>query len=978
MFVTNTDVYTRDKMSELGARIHQCDELPQIIALQEVKPKHTRYERTIEEYNIEGYEAIGKNLSNDLGRGMLLYIRKDIRYNEVNLLSTFSEYICIEIIYEGGKMILLSVYRSPSSDKDNNDLLLSLMEEVCALPNEYKVIVGDFNLPHINWDKCHTSEGTTDINYRFLEKIRDCYLTQHVIDTTRFRGDVQGNVLDLILTNDETIIEKVIVESPLGKSDHACILFKCDLRELVNHGKRVIHKYEKGNYNLMKQKLNMDWTGYLLEEDNIEVMWEKFKTKLHLITDECIPKVTVNDNRTQRKRMNKNLPMNRKLWRQIKKKQRLWEQVKKMKRDENRNNDRYREVQQNYRRVNNQIRSETRKAVKNNERDIAKNVKENPKLFWKYVQAKTRTKSRIPELVDQVRGIPAQSDQEKAEVLAKQFSEVFVREPEGEVPEGIRRDVQPLINFEITEEKIRNALQNLKRNKSPGPDHIHPRVLKEVMEELVEPLKIIFRKSFETGILPTDWKVANITAIFKKGERSDPGNYRPVSLTSVVCKLMETLLREEIILHMKENNLFSKKQYGFISGRSTALQLITVLDKWTEALDEGKAVDVVYCDFQKAFDRVPHKRLMEKIQCCGIEGNYLKWIENFLMHRKQRVVVNGKESCWSEVISGVPQGSVLGPLLFVIFINDLPECIKNRSELYLYADDTKIFRTIENTEDCEDLQKDLLEMKKWTDKWLLSFHPDKSKYMRIGKSDVGEGHYYLDKQIQKTSSEKDIGVMIDEKLHFSEHISEKINKANRIAGLIRRTFITLDEKMFKPLYTTLVRPHLEYANQVWNPHLMKDIKAIENVQRRATRLLPGMAGLSYEERLRKLDLPSLSYRRSRGDMIETFKILSGRYDSDCCEDVFRMRQDSVTRGHSRKIYKPRSRLNLRKYSFPCRVVDNWNNLPESVVSSENVHIFERRLDNFWKGEEQKFNYKAHMSITRCQHNPVNLEPQALL
>lgn len=438
--------------------------------------------------------------------------------------------------------------------------------------------------------------------------------------------------------------------------------------------------------------------------------------------------------------------------------------------------------------------------------------------------------------------------------------------------------------------------------------------------------------------------------------------------------------------HMRRNNLLSKKQYGSISGRSTVLQLIKVIDNWTEALDEGKTVDIIYCDFMRAFDRVPHERLLEKISRCGIKGNYLGWMKEFLMNRRQRVVVNGVASDWRDVISGVPQGSVLGPLLFVIYINDLPSCMENGSQIYLYADDTKIFKAIEEENDCCRLQRDLNNMKKWTEKWLLSLHPDKSRYMRIGRTEVREGAYQLCNVIERSSAEKDIGVIIEDKLKFSEHLAEKINKANEVVGIIRRTFIGLDAEMFKQLYTALVRPHSEYAYQVWNPYLIKDIEAVENVQRRATRLLPNMKNLTYEERLRALNLPTLSYRRSRGDLIETYKILSGKYDEECCKDVFQEREDSVTRGNSKKLFKPRSRLDKRKYSFPCGVVDMWNALPEGVVNSETVMASERKLDKFWDNEEQKYNYKAHISTTRV-HNVnrqvnedgdegADLEPQA--
>ena len=374
-----------------------------------------------------------------------------------------------------------------------------------------------------------------------------------------------------------------------------------------------------------------------------------------------------------------------------------------------------------------------------------------------------------------------------------------------------------------------------------------------------------------------DWKHAKVTAIFKKGEKRKPNNYRPVSLTSIPCKIMESLVRDQIMMHMKRNNLFSNKQFGFLDGRSTVLQLLVVLDKWTKIIDEGGSIDCVYCDFKKAFDKVPHERLLRKIEGYGIRGEILGWIRAFLSDRTQQVIVNGEASQCKDVTSGIPQGSVLGPLLFVIFINDFPSQVK--SDIFLFADDTKIFRTINSIDDKDTLQNDITTMVQWADKWQLEFHPDKCVSMSINYKGEQPRIYKMKETILKqVHQEKDIGVIVDDQLKFESHIYEKINKANSMMGLIRRSFIHMDEDIFKKLFKALVRPHLEYANSIWHPTKIKDITAIENVQRRATKYLPAMKNLSYEERLQKLELPTLQFRRLRGDMIETYKLMTGYYD----------------------------------------------------------------------------------------------------
>ena len=252
----------------------------------------------------------------------------------------------------------------------------------------------------------------------------------------------------------------------------------------------------------------------------------------------------------------------------------------------------------------------------------------------------------------------------------------------------------------ITESKIAKVLSKLKPDKSPGPDGLHPRFFKEMAEYMKVPLCIIFNLSLSRGVLPAKWKKARVSAIYKKENKKVASNYRPVSLTSIICKVMETLIRDHIVDHMKTNNLFSDKQYGFISGRSTSLQLLTVLDIWTDALERGLTLDIIYMDFRKAFDVVPHRRLVGKLKSYGISKEITNWVVSFLSDRFQTVTVNGAESTERPVLSGIPQGSVLGPMLFVIYINDLPDSVLGDPLSFLFADDTKLFNTINCVDDC--------------------------------------------------------------------------------------------------------------------------------------------------------------------------------------------------------------------------------------------------------------------------------------
>lgn len=697
-------------------------------------------------------------------------------------MANFCEYCSILLLGECGSVLVTVIYRSPNSDTANNNSLLTLMQEIGNAKAKFKIIVGDFNLPNITWENYTSKGGSQDFSSLFIEKIRDCFLVQTVHDVTRMRGG-HASILDLLFTNDEEILEEVSIESPIGRSDHACIHACLNFEAQVYDRKKKRLMYERADYEAMKSRLNVDWNEVLGIETDTEGKWRRFVSLIRQVIDEYIPVQRIGRKSTW---VWKNASMSGKLWKKIKKKHRLWNRMKEMKLEGNLPSSG--NIETEYRRLNNQIRRDTRNAAKIREQEIARNVKRNPKVFWRYVSSKTKIKSTIGDLyIDGKREETATSNKEKSRILSEQFASVFVEEPVGEVPKAKKENVKiELDNFDITKEAIRKVLNVLKTDKSPGPDCIHPRVIKELREELLEPLCIIFTSSLREGKVPEEWKEANITAIFKKGDRKEAGNYRPVSLTSVVCKIMETLMRERIIHHMKQNNLFSRWQFGFISGRSTVLQLINVIESWTDAIDRGLAVDVVYLDFMKAFDRVPHRRLLEKMSAYNINGNVRNWIEDFLTGRRQRVLVSGEASEWRNVISGVPQGSVLGPLLFVIFINDLPDTVKNNSQVYLYADDTKVYKIVENVSDCLNLQEDLDEIKKWSEKWLLSFHPDKSKQLRIGNTSVVNKNYRMYENITRSRVEKDIGVIIDDQLTFSEHLAEKINRANRIVGLIRR------------------------------------------------------------------------------------------------------------------------------------------------------------------------------------------------
>ena len=396
--------------------------------------------------------------------------------------------------------------------------------------------------------------------------------------------------------------------------------------------------------------------------------------------------------------------------------------------------------------------------------------------------------------------------------------------------------------------------------------------------------------------------------------------------------------------HLLSTRQLHGAQHGFRPKRSCATQLLITLDNWSKALESGKPVDSLYLDFRKAFDSVPHRRLLSKLEAVGIRGKLLKWIQAFLNDRKQRVVIQGNKSEWAPVTSGVPQGSVLGPLLFLVFINDLPDTV--RSNILLFADDAKIFRPVTLPSDCIELQHDLDALMAWSARWQLHFNEAKCKFLHLGHHRHDSAYTMRGVQLQKVSEERDLGVIMEEDLKFRKQAAAAVSKASQILAVIRRSFAILDSTTLPLLFKTLVRPHLEYGNIVWGPFNRADEKLVERVQRRATKLVQDVRTLPYPERLRLLDLPSLYYRRRRGDMIMVYQILHGGVDLDP-EVFFSVAARVPTRGHPWKLQKPRAESRVRRNALGVRVINYWNALPEHVVTAATLNQFKSALDMHW-------------------------------
>lgn len=910
--------------------LSRIDEIhPNIIAVTELIPKNLKnYCR--KEFSIPDYDMF-TNMDKNQQRGVALYTSSKLNARECYDFDDFNYQESTWCTFDSecnGKVLIGCVYRNPnSSTDDNNKKLFEILKSDRMLKYDKICIMGDFNYPNVKWDGTWSGDKSNDI----IKQIHDAFLIQKVVKETRRRPLQTPTLDDWILVNDDSLISEVIHLDPLGKSDHDVLFFQLNL-DKQHKTDKVEYKYNlsKGDYDAFRNTLKEYKWSKLVNMD-VQDSWNYIKDILHEGMEKFIPKIKLN-----KKKKFTPIWMNKKATRCIKKKYNLYKKYLSTKSGTD---------YMKYIKERNKCSKLLKVIKKDYEKEVAKNSKANPKVFWKYVQNKLKVNTSIGAL-NKPDGSLAVSDKEKADTLNNFFAGVFTREDKSDIPhleECIYSSGIALSEVRITPKAVYDKLLNLNPNKAQGPDHIPSRILKELANEISEPLCILFNKSIETGILPQDWKLAEVTALFKKGSKADPSNYRPVSLTSIACKVLESLVRDSIVAHFSDCNLYAKCQHGFRKKRSCVTQLLEVIEDISKLLDDGFDIDVLYLDFKKAFDTVPHERLIVKLLAYGISGSVLNWIKGFLSDRFQTVRVGDEKSEIARVLSGIPQGSILGPVLFTIFINDLP--ISINSTCKIFADDTKLYNIASSS---ALLQDDIYKLQEWSNIWNLYFNVSKCGVLHFGKNNQGNKYYMKVKdsveQIKDLNEEKDLGVIFDNKLSFDTHIGKIVNKANQMLGIIRRSFSYLDKDVFLKLYKSFVRPHLEYANAIWFPYLKRQSSQIERVQRRATKILKECKNKTYEERLEYLNLHSLKGRRIRGDLIQTYKIFNG-IDDVPMDSLFPIAQYTNTRNADSKIFIRHCRTNKRKFSFSNRVAPLWNNLPSHHKFAQNINQFKNLLDD---------------------------------
>lgn len=911
------------------------------------------------EFEIDGYNVFHKDRLGRSGGGVAIYVKQSLNSFISRSVKSGenSETLWVEIVSGRERLLLGCVYRPPSLSRELTSLIF---QEITAAAARFRnlCIMGDFNYRNIDW-----SNNTGDnVSEEFLELINDNFLRQLINEPTR-----ENNILDLIITNRDDLVYNLEVGGRLGNSDHEEIRFNIQwVNGLKNENSALVPDFRRGNYEALRKHLEDEWkvriregsgqvselvveggsggirdcqvrTGEVSEVAGSESevtgrrgVEEDYKALVSIVTTGQgihIP------HRKMRSGNNDPKWMTGRLKGLIGTKRGIY---KRLKDGEIGLRDRYNVLART-------VRKETRKAKRNYEIRVASNVKNNPKGFFQLYKTKNRDRIGPIKVEEEI----LVNNREMSEALNKYFVSVFTQEDISYLPDAVQvfrgGTDNNLSDIYINREEVIKEIDRLNSTKSPGVDLVYPRVLKECRDIVSVVLTDIFNKSVSTGEVPSLWRQANVVPIFKKGDRSVMSNYRPISLTSVIGKMLESIIARKIREHLDFHKLITDSQHGFTKGKSCVTNLLSFYRTVYEAADDDDNYDVIYLDFSKAFDRVPHERLLRKIKSHGIDGRVFNWIRSWLSNREQRVVINGEKSFWGKVTSGVPQGSVLGPLLFIIYINDLDTGVS--SNISKFADDTKLGRRIVSNDDKVTLQRELDMLQEWATKWQMDFNTSKCSVLHIGKHNT-ESRYALNGSVlRKINSERDLGVLVSQDLRPREQCISARNKANRILGFISRTVTNRTPEVILKLYLALVRPHLDYAVQFWSPYFRMDINRLEAIQRRMTKMISGIRNLDYKDRLERLQLHSLERRRLRGDLIEVFKWVRGFNKGDISK-VLIVSDPGITRTNGFKLDKFRFKKEIGRNWFTNRVVDEWNRLSRDVVGATTLDCFKKRLDNF--------------------------------
>jgi len=855
--------------------------------------------------------------------------------DEVSLETLNSEIVCARLtLAKSSPMYIMAYYRPPDKAESVDGLETALADLYDMTKNNPKsciIVAGDFNVGEIQWDtlSVNPSSNRKGLCNKIIELLGDNHLHQLQREPTR-----ENATLDLFCTDKPGLVKSI--QTIPGISDHdGIIMVDLSLKAQINKKtSRSIPLWAKANWDLLKEKASSLTSEFLIDCNSRDIYenWKLFEKYIKELMN-MIP--------SKRTSTRYNLPwLTNEVKRKCRKKRRLYRKAKKSKAPKDWA--KFKVHQEN-----------TRKALRTAHWNFINNIFQegletgNRNSFWSYIKAQQQDSVGVSPLR---RGRQLFSDSaSKARLLSEQFCSVFTVDTPSTADIKLCGPNYPDIpELEIQVGGVRKLLEGLNPSKAAGPDEIPARLLKNLAEELAPAITAIFMISMQQGALPDAWKEAWIAPVFKKGNRNDAANYRPVSLTCILCKSLEHILCTHIRKHLDHHGILTPANHGFRAKHSCESQLLITTHDILKQRDGGKQVDVAILDFSKAFDTVPHRRLLGKLRFYGITGTTLKWVEQFLIDRTQSVLCDGIRSGKEKVGSGVPQGTVLGPLLFLLHINELPSVVHPQTRCRLFADDCLLYRVINHFEDQLQLQKDLAALEQWSQSWGMSFNASKCHVMTVCRSKSPQVFiYHLCDTILKTvQQEKYLGVLLSADMSWSHHIKQITAKAQQKLGFLRRNLKGSPKECKSLAYISLVRSGLEYSSIIWDPHLKKDSDSLERVQRRAARWVTSSYDryTSVTQLLKDLDWDNLQERRKHQRLIFLYKILHEEVAVPP-ETIDIVLHNRPSRGNSntQKISRPRTNTSEFQNSFINRTIIDWNGLPNTVAQAGSVSSFKSQL-----------------------------------
>lgn len=828
--------------------------------------------------------------------------------------------------------VIGACYRPPDSNSEFPELLGDAIEQVTQkFPNSLLFLGGDFNYPEIDWS---TLSALHDNNrsecIRFLQLLLYHNLTQLVHKPTR-----KDRVLDLVLTNSPEICSTRVLEEI---SDHRVVHCLVSLptarkskikKQLLNYARTDITKM-----NSMLHTFAAEFYEYFDDRTTNE-NWCLFRDKLKEIEATCVPKLTISSRSDD--------PwFTRDVKRALNKKKRVYRKA-------SRSN-----CPQDWEAYEN-ISAETHSIIfqakdKFFNETLPNLMKTDPKKFWNIVNPKSTHSTAVLMREDG----STLSVEHSAEKFNKHFTTVFTDElPLNDSLSLSQLPIEyPFPAILITEHGVANAISRLPLKTSPGPDGISAKLLKLTCQHSAKLLAFIFQQSLDSGCIPDDWKLANVVPIFKSGNSNHPNNYRPISLTSISCKLLEHIIHSQVMRHLNRNNLLLQTQHGFREKLSCQTQLFELVTDLHTALHMSICIDALFIDFSKAFDRVPHNRLMLKIRHLSLDQKTTAWIQEFLNNRSQSVKLNNYISHPTRVTSGVPQGSVLGPLLFLVYINDIASNIS--SSIRLFADDCVVYRKITCTDDVAELQQDLTRLGEWCSKWQMEINVEKTKHLMFTNitSACYSSYKINDSIIEKVTSFKYLGVILTSDLSWTAHIEYTTNKALKKLGLLKRRLHFTNKDTRLRAFNSLIRPSLEYASIIWHPHQIGLTNMLEMVQNKAARFISSSYSRYISVSLLKSDLglTTLAMRR-RLTRLSFFHSLYHSNSSFAQSHIFPAPHTSSRLDHAHKVAPIFARTKKFQNSPLSLCIIEWNSLPPNIAEITDPSIFNSMLQGYLHSEK---------------------------